>query len=63
LCINNAIEQYSREDGEDDGFKDDIKFTYAQGTAEQITKATIRSIECQHCKLRLGITGTINGRA
>lgn len=47
--------------GEDDGFSsnedDDVEFQYADGTAQQILDATVMSIECQHCKLRLGITG------
>jgi len=42
--------------GEDDGFDDHLMVQYAEGTAQQILDADIMSIECQHCKLRLGLT-------
>ena len=43
------------DDGFDDG-ADEHRFQYAEGTAPAICEAEIRSIECSHCKLRLGIT-------
>ena len=58
-CLGTGAENF----GEDNDFEDDeVEMQYADGTAQQILDATVMSIECQHCKLRLGITGAVLGQ-
>jgi hypothetical protein len=52
-----GAENFGEDDGVSSNEDDDFEFQYADGTAQQILDATVMSIECQHCKLRLGITG------